>query len=108
MPSSKQRMRGHAAPKPTVDQMLASRERMNRASAEFLKIDLEIALTFVSSARQARDDVRKQRNCRAARKAYDTVVSLVQKVPLREQESQDVERGLSLLKTELKALGETF
>ena len=75
-------MRGHAAPKPTVDDLLASRERMNRASAEFLKIDLETALTFVKIARQSRDDVRKKRNCKAARRAYETVLRLINKVEL--------------------------
>src|SRR5215469_9950215 len=101
-------MRGHAAAKPTVDELLASRERMNRASAQFLKLDLQTALTFVGIARQTRDQVRKKRNCMAARRAYDTVVRLADKVPLEVEDRQTVSRGLKRLRTELEALGEVF
>ena len=48
------KQRGHAAAKPTVDEWLASVDRMNRASAEFLKIDLDTALTFLQIARHLR------------------------------------------------------
>lgn len=108
MVSTRQRTAGHAAPKPTIDELLASRERMNRASAEFLKIDLETALTFVDSSRQTRDAFRKKRNCQAARKAYDTVVRLISRVNLTANDTLVVNRRLELLKAELEDLGETF
>jgi hypothetical protein len=101
-------MRGHPAPAPTIDELLASRERMNRASTEFLKIDLETALTFVKIARQTCDSVRKARNRLAARKAYDTVAKLVAKVRLNDTDHQIVTDGLRELKKELEALGEQF
>ena len=99
-------MKGHAAPRPTVDQLLASRERMNRASVDFLKIDLETALTFLKIARQAQDSARKERNRRAARKAYETVAKLVGKVELNDEDRRILIDGLQQLQKELEALGE--
>lgn len=101
-------MSGHAAARPTVDELLASRERMNRASSEFLKIDLETALTFLKIARDTNDRARKERNCRAARKAYDTVAKLVAKVKLNSEDERIVTEGLQKLQKELEALGAQF
>ena len=108
MTARKQRKAGLAAAKPTMDELLASRERMNRVSVDFLKTDLETALTFVKIARQTRDDLRRKRNCRAARKAYDTVAKLVTKVELSAENGRVVRLGLAELKKELEALGEAF
>lgn len=108
MVSRKRRTRSYAAPKPSVDNLLASRERMNRASAEFLKIDLETALTFVKVARQTRDEVRKKRNCMAARKAYETVMKLINKVDLNGQDARAVTLALNQLRSDLEGLGETL
>jgi len=91
-----------------MDELLASRERMNRASAEFLKTDLETALTFVKIARQTGDDVRRKRTCRAARKAYETLTKFVNKVELRTEHARQVSLGLQQLKSELEGLGEVF
>ena len=41
----------YAAPKPTVDEILASVARHNKTSADFLKADIEMALTFAGIAR---------------------------------------------------------
>jgi len=106
--SKKQQTGGHAAPKVTFDQILASRERMNRASVEFLKIDLQTAFTFLRVARQTDDPIRKHRNCRAARRAYDTVVKLMGKVRLNKQDRQTVVLGLEHLRSELQEFGEAF
>ena len=108
MAPAKKRMKGHAAPAPTMDELLASRERMNRVSTDFLKIDLETALTFISIARQTKDDVRRLRNRRAARKAYETVLKLIDKVDLNDLDRVRVVQALGKLKTELEVLGETF
>jgi hypothetical protein len=61
MKSQKQQMRGHAAARPRFDELLASRERMNRVSVDFLKVDLETALTFITIAKQTHDRTRKMR-----------------------------------------------
>jgi hypothetical protein len=97
-----------AAAKPTIDELLATRERMNRASVEFLKTDLETALTFVKIARQTRDESRRERTCRAARKAYETLTKFVNKVNLDAENGRQVGLGLKQLKSELESLGEVF
>jgi hypothetical protein len=81
---------------------------MNRASAEFLKIDLQTALTFVKIAQETRDEIRRKRNCVAARKAYETVIRLVPKVELNAQDAQVVTLGMNKLRSDLEGLGEAF
>ncbi len=104
----KQETKGHAAEKPTVDEILSSRARVNQASTEFLKIDVETALTFVKIAQRTRDEVRKQRNRRAARKAYETVIKFMERVELRTEDMRILARGLKQLRSELQSLGEEF
>jgi len=106
--SRKQRSTGHAAPKPTADEFLASRERLNRASADFLKIDLQTALTFLHIARHTTDVARQERNREAARRAYDTVVKLMKRVKLNADDTRTIVLGLEQLKSELQELGEVF
>ena len=91
-----------------MDELLATRDRVNRASTDFLKVDLETALTFVKFAHDSQDDWRKKRNCRAARKAYDTILRLVKKVDLTANDGLVLKHGLDRLKSELETLGETF
>ena len=105
MAAKKQRMKGHAVPRPTVDEWLASLDRLNRASADFLKIDLDTALTFLQIARDTSDDLRKSRNTSAARKAYHTVVRLALKTKMRDDDRQIVTKRLEQVKSELEALG---
>ena len=79
---------------------------MNRASADFLKIDVQTALTFVNSARQTSDPDRKRRNREAARRAYQTVTKLMKRVNLNEEDMRTLVRGLEQLRSELEQLGE--
>lgn len=104
MVSRKQQIGGHPAAKPTVDELLASRERINRASIEFLKIDLQTALTFLQIARQTQDELRKKRNCLAARKAYETVVRFIRKTELSPEDMRFIKQRLEQLQSELEAL----
>jgi hypothetical protein len=101
-------VRPRAAPKPTVDELLSTREKMDRVSAEFLRIDLETALTFLKIARQSGDDLRKRKNCLAARQAYETVARLSAKIRMSSSERLTVTVGLDQLKFELQQLGEIF
>lgn len=98
-------MKGHAAARPTVDEWLASLERLKRASAEFLKIDLETALTFLKIARETSDDLRKSRNTSAAEKAYHTVLRLASKTEMRSDDRRIVTKRLEQVRSELEALG---
>jgi predicted anti-sigma-YlaC factor YlaD len=91
-----------------MDELLASREQMNRASTEFLRLDLETALTFVKIARQTHDHLQKKRNCRAARRAYETVAKLAKKADFNTENGRAMRLGLAQLRAELEELGETF
>lgn len=108
MSSKTKQIWGHAAPKPTADQWLATREDANRVTVDFLKTDLQTAFTFVKVARLTKDGFRRERSCRAARKAYDTVTRMAPRVEFRPNDSLFVTRELAYLKRELQSLGEHF
>jgi hypothetical protein len=92
----------------TLDELLSIRDQTNRVRADFLKTDLQTALTFVKIARQTHNDFRRLRSRAAARKAYDTIVSLTPKVLLTAKDSRLINRKLRRLQLELKALDEAF
>jgi hypothetical protein len=116
MPSKKVRsdktvdpaQRGHAAPKPTVDELLASKSSVNKVGTDFLKLDLQTALTFAGLALQTNDGVKRERNRRAARKAYDTILHLIERVGIANDEAELFEKNLEQLKSDLVKLGEKF
>ena len=91
-----------------MDELLATRKRLNRANSDFLKVDVQTALTFTGIALQTTDPVKRQRNQRSARKAYDTVLRLMGKVQLSESDARTLGSGLERLKSELRELGETL
>lgn len=99
---------GYPAPKPTVDQLLASQSRFNKASTDFLKLDLETALTFTGLALQTDERTKRERNQRAARRAYDTILRLLDRVTLSDADAEFFEHNLKRLKSELIALGESL
>jgi hypothetical protein len=91
-----------------MDEYLDTRDRVNRASAEFLKLDVQTALTFLHIARTTSDLERQQRNRLAARHAYHTVLKLMQRTKLSEEDARTVALGVEQLKSELEGLGEVF
>ena len=99
---------GKSGATPSVADLVTSRERMSRASGQFLKIDLETALTFLQIARETNDDTRRSRNIRSARKAYETVIKLSRKIQLADVDIQAINQTLEELKTRLADLGEVF
>jgi len=98
----------YAAPKPSVDDFLASGARLNRVRVDFLKIDVATALTFSGIALQTQDPEKRQRNRRSARRAYDTILGLIHRVPLTLDDAQILARNLRRLKSELVRLGEVL
>ena len=104
----KQPPRGHAAAKAPEDEYIFSRERLNRASTEFLKLDIETALTFLTIARDTHDDSRQRRNLRSARRAYDTVLRFSDRVILSDEDRDALRSGLKRLRSELESFGERF
>ena len=97
-----------AAAKAARDDLVASRERLNQTSVDFLRVDVETALTFCDIARETRDPRKKIRNRQHARQGYDTILHLIRKVTLTRDESQFLDENLAKLKTQLVALGEAF
>ena len=87
---------------------LASRARFNQVSAEFLLVDVETGLTFSGIALRTKDPDKKLRNRHTARKAYDTVLRLVEKVYLDQDQAQSLNANLKRLRSELVTLGEIF
>jgi hypothetical protein len=97
-----------SVPKLPIDKLQTSRERFNRASADFLNVDLDTALTFSGIALQSQDIVKKRRNRQSARRAYDTVLRLAAGVTFTDKEAKVMGHKLQRLKSELKTLGESF
>lgn len=91
-----------------MEEFFNSAARLNRASADFLKADVATALTFSGIALAADDAGKRDRNRRAARKAYDTVLRLKERVALSDGDVKIMARNLQRLKSELTKLGETF
>jgi hypothetical protein len=85
-----------------------SEKRFNQVSTDFLKVDLETALTFTGIALQTDSDAKKKRNQQSARKAYDTVIRLMHNVNPDEGDARVLRTNLKRLKSELKMLGEVF
>ena len=81
-------------------------ERTNSLGAQFLKIDSEIALTFAGLALGAKSEERRSRMGQAARKAYDTILRLRQRIYLGEAEGNKLEANLRRLRTKLTSLGQ--
>ena len=93
-------------PKPTVEDLRRVETQFNHAGTEFLKVDVATALTFAETALTADDPEKKQRNQKSARKAYDTVLRMANKVALPDQAAQELKDGLQKLNAKLKQLGE--
>jgi hypothetical protein len=72
----------------------------------FLKVDLDIALTFAEIALHAGDDFEKKfRNQTNALYAYDTVLRLSERVTFTQADALQIENGLKRLKATLEQLG---
>jgi hypothetical protein len=86
----------YAVPKPTMDEILAAVARHNKTSPDFLKTDIETALTFAGIARTADSAKDRERNRRAARNAYDTVVRLIERVELTDHDKDAGQKSCTL------------
>lgn len=83
-------------------------KEFNRAGTDFLKVDVATALTFAHNALTADDPFKKARNQKSARKAYDTVLRMSQKISLTDEDANELKAGLQQLKANLAKLGEVF
>jgi hypothetical protein len=81
---------------------------LNQTGVNFLLIDLDLALTFMDVARTTRSDDTARRNHNNARKAYDTVLHLLETLDPTASERQVIDAKLAILKTRLQAAGQRF
>ena len=95
-------------PKRTREQLLASKRQFNRTGTEFLKVDVVTGLTFAKAALDSRDEDKKLRNQKSARKAYDTIVRMLNKITPSKADAQQLHENLQQLKNDLIQLGESF
>jgi hypothetical protein len=85
-----------------------SEDRANRARADFLLIDSEIALTFCGIALASNDREKRRRTERIARNAYDTIMRMKLDIALTDVEVDKLDHNMQRLKSELERLGEKF
>ena len=97
-----------ATARATMDEIHASEARLNQTSADFLKVDMETALTFCEIARDTEDPKKRLRNRQHARVGYDTIRRLIDKVTLTQVETREMDRKMEMLRSQLQALGEPF
>ena len=83
-------------------------DRTNRVGADFLRVDSQIALTLSGMALAARDPEKKRRPAEIARKAYDTITQLRQKIVLSSAQRGCLDANLQRLKSELQSIGQRF
>jgi hypothetical protein len=82
---------------------------LNSNNVEFLKIDLETALTFATIALESPDDPdKKTRNQARARQAYDFVIERQRTLRINETDATEIAEKLKELKFALAQLGEKF
>jgi hypothetical protein len=96
----------YAAQRPGAGDFIENLQQATRASVEFLKTDLETALTFSGIALTTENPGKRTRMRQNARKAYDTVIRFMKRLELTDGDSQSLSGYLQRLKTDLVALGE--
>lgn len=81
-------------------------EELSKLNVDFIRTDLDVAITFVEIARQTQEREKAIRNLNNARKAYETVLLYLRVATLNHFEHEYIERKLGLLKSGLLRQGE--
>jgi hypothetical protein len=80
---------------------------LQRSGVDFLFLDLEIATTMARTALKAGGNTKKRsRSQKIARRAYDTILYLSQRLKVPRQEDSKLKEKLAAVKRELERLGE--
>lgn len=87
---------------------MADSQRVNDSGADFLRTDLETALTYVNIARTSTNPQTVERNYRHAREAYDLVSRLLPQIKSAAPQRQTIEQKLAQLRARLEAAGQQF
>ena len=93
--------------------LLAESERLvstlQRSGADFLFLDLDVAFSMAKSAVTAGADTQKKaRKQKIARRAYNTIQHLSQRLKMTRQVRSELREKLAAVKRELEQLGEPF
>jgi hypothetical protein len=83
-------------------------ENLNKLKLDFIRTDLDVALTFAQIAGQTGEREKSIRNQLTARKGYDAVLHYVGTASLTRFDQENLTRKLALLKSALLSLGESF
>jgi hypothetical protein len=83
----------------------AALENFNENKVDFIKTDLDIAITFAQIAQESTDENKAARNLR---KAYDAVLHFLSIATLTPRDQKQIIEKLAWLKSALMALGEQF
>jgi len=84
-------------------------EELKKNQGDFLRIDLETALTLTRIADRAGiGSIKRQRTVRNARRAYDTVVKMRGSFAGTAAECLQIDKKIRKLRTELSRLGQSF
>lgn len=105
------RRKHHKSKHPTVpmEDFEKLRMELDQTRIDFVKIDLDTALTMVEIARGAAIGSEKRaRNMENARRAYKTVVKFREQIPRSSQELKEIGEKLEILKRALTRLGRTL
>jgi hypothetical protein len=89
-------------------QLTTTGKQLNATNADFLKIDVETALTFTGLALETDNQEKKERNRKNARKAYDAIIHLKGNVTFTPRQEAYMHAMIARLKNNLEQLGEKF
>ena len=83
------------------------RQALNACGVQFLKVDLDIALSFVKIALHSHNDHDKRtRNQANARKVHDTVIHWKKRLEISQPDALEIDAKFQELRTALQKLGE--
>ena len=80
----------------------------NPVGVEFLRIEVETAFGFAKIASAARNEEKKRRNVRNARRGYETLLYFCNQLVLTADEQNEMRKNLEELHRQLVVLGESF
>lgn len=83
-------------------------EETNHVRVEFIKLELDTAITIAKHARQSTDAETVASHRRNARRAYDAGLHLLSTTTLSQMEYENVTAKLEWLRSALESLGEEF
>lgn len=76
------------------------------AGTEFLRAELLSGMTRASIAQNTSDEIKKRRNRRESRKAYDAILRFLPQAFLSQEEKEEIDSKVADLKFVLRSLGE--